>query len=294
MTDDELSRRSALRLGAGGLAAATAGGLAGCSSVPFIGGGGGDAGSSKVRKWAFKPGYVGQGDPYRARYLDLSAIDDASEHLANSYVEEASTDFEQYFGEPLGVERGDETWTMALGKMRVGHVTHSVSDAVATVESKYDFTEDEKIDGYTTVVGSESRVGFALDGSTVIFVRVFEEPRTALENLIRTRNGDIDRYAADEEFGPVVDAVDGDDVIAEEASNIDGVVAEGSGATFQGETTKLLSPRVYKSKSDYDREKIQSDVDELDDVSVTFAGSVVKFESEIATADYNRYVSFET
>jgi len=285
MTENELSRRSVLRLGAGGVAAATASGLAGCSSIPFLGGGGG-GGSSTTQNWAYDPGEVVDQDTYTPRYRSISAIRDAEDELPDQVFENEEVRFEQRYGNPLDVDFDEADWTLRLGRAGVGSVPHTVEDVVENLEDEFDFDEDDEVDGYTTVVGPNETRGYAVDGSTVLWVRA-RDAVDALEELIATQSGDVDMYVdEDDDFADAITNVDGDVVSASVGGNQEDVVATGSAATFNGETTTAAGAQVFDERDDVDRERFRELASEQDDLSVGFSGRVVTFERTIDTDEY--------
>lgn len=286
VTDDELSRRSALRLGAGGLAAATAGGLAGCSSIPFLGGGGG-GGSSTVQKWAYAPGEIADQESYVPQYRSFSAIRAAAEELPDNFVTATESRVETRFEDLLDVDAEDVEWEVDLSAFAVASVNHTVADAVEHLEDELDFDEDDEVNGYTTVVGPDGVRGYALDGSTVIVGAVESDVAGALEDVIGTQRGDVDMYVdEDEDFADAVTNVDGDTVRASVGGFQDNVVATGTAATFEGEETTAAGAQVFDDRDDVDRERFREFANEEDDLSVSFSGRVVTFERTLDTDEY--------
>jgi hypothetical protein len=285
MTGEQLSRRSALRLGASGLAAATTAGLAGCSSIPFLGGGGG-GGSSTVQNWAYDPGEVADQDSYSPEYQSLSAIRNVEDELPNQVVYVAEGRFEQRYGDPLDVDFDEADWILGLGQVGVASVPHTVEDVVENLEDEFEFDEDDEVDGYTTVIGPSETVGYALDGSMVLLVQA-RDAVDGLEETIATQSGDVDMYVdEDEDFADAITNVDGDEVRVSLGASQENVVATGTAATFSGSETTTTGAQVFDEQDDVNRERFRELAREQDDLSVGFSGRVVTFERTLNTDEY--------
>jgi len=285
MTDGRLSRRDVLRLGVGGLAAATASGLAGCSSIPFLGGGGG-GGSSTVQNWAYDPGEVADQNAYTPEYRSISAIRSVEDELPDSVVDREKRIFAGGYGNPLDLDFDEADWTLSLGRAGVGSVQHTVEDVVEHLEDEFGFDEDDEVDGYTTVIGPNETQGYAVDGSTVIWANA-RDAVDALEELIATQSGDVDMYVdEDEDFADAITNVDGDIVRASVGAARENVVATGTAATFNGDETTATGAQVFAERDDVDRERFRELAGEQDDLSVSFSGRVVTFERTLGTDEY--------
>lgn len=262
MTDSDrsrpgVSRREALRLGAGTAAAGAVGGLAGCSSIPFLGGGGG-GGSKRMRTWLVDPGELADRDRYDPVYLDYGALLDAEEELSDGAFDFAEEAYWMRYGGPFDVDIEDANWAMTLGSqsLRVFGASYSRSDIVDHLTNDFDFEEeDDRVSGFSILLGPEERSGVALDGSVILFVNRTEDPRDDLEVLIEAKNGETDLYAEeDEDVGAALDAVDGDHLLLTEAAPTEDVAAMAVAATFDGETTERTAALVFDDEDAVDEE----------------------------------------
>ena len=287
MTDRSLSRRTVLKTGAGAVAAGVTASLAGCSAIPGFGDDG-NQGSKEIQDWAFEPGEIGNQDSYRARYQNYGSIRDNEDEFDSEYFDRVESQYESRYGDRLDIDFEDADWQVRLGQAQVLSADHTVEDVVDHLEDEFDYEEDDDdVDGYTTIVGPNERDGYAADGSTVLHVRVSEDVADALEDLIATQNGDIDMWADEEEdFSEAVTNVSGDVASAGIGGFAEDVVASGSSATFDGETTQQQFVRVYEEEDDIDKEEIREAVEDEDDASVSFNGRVVVFEGETDTDEY--------
>jgi len=287
MTDRSLSRRTVLKTSAGAVAAGVTSGLAGCSAIPGFGDGG-SQGSNEIQDWAFEPGEIGNQDSYRARYQNYGSIRDNEDEFDSEYFGGVESQYESRYGDRLDIDFEDADWGIRLGQAQVLSADHTVEDVVDQLEDEFEYEDDDDdVDGYTTIVGPNERDGYAVDGSTVLHVRVSEDVADALEDLIATQNGDIDMWADEEEdFSEAVTNVSGDVVSAGVGGFSEDVVASGSSATFNGETTKQQFAQVYEEEDDIDKENKRERVSDEDDASVSFNGRVVVFEGETDTDEY--------
>lgn len=260
----ELSRRETLRVGAGAAAAGVVGGLAGCSSVPFLGGGG-SSGSQAMRDWLVDPGELADRDRYDPVYLDYGALLDAEEELSDGAFEFAEDGYETRYEDVVDVDIEDANWALALGtgRFRVLSANHSRSDVVEHLEDDLDFDEeDERVSGFSVLLGPEETRGVALDGSVILIVSSVGDPEDALEVLIEAQSGEADLYAEeDEDVGAALDAVDGDHLLLTEDGPTDDVEALAVAATLDGETTERTAALVFDDEDAVD-EDLLDDIEE--------------------------------
>ncbi len=287
MTDRSLSRRTVLKTGAGALAAGAMSGLAGCSSIPIIGGGGGNQGSKELQNWAYDPGELGSRDNYFPRYRNLGSIRDNEDNFDSEYYDGVESGYEQQYAQFLDIDFEDANWDLNLGQFGVLSADHTVEDVVSNLEDQ-DFEEDESdVSGYTTIVGPNSTQAYAADGSLVLWCRVQEDSSGAIEDFISSQNGEIDMWVDEEEdFAEAVDNVSGDVVGASLRDGEGDVVASGNAAQFNGETTTQLFASVYDDQDDFDKQEIREQAQESDDFSVSFSGRVVIAERDVDTDEY--------
>lgn len=286
MDDRSHSRRSVLQASAGVVAAATTSGLAGCSAIPGLGGGG-TSGSKRIENWAFVPGEVADQGSYTPYYRSYDAVRGVEDELADVYYHRIEEDYRRQYQGPLDVDFDDARWTVTLGDCKVIRANHTVDDVVDNLTDESDFEEADDVHGYTTVVGPEDRYGYAIDGSTILSAFGIEDAADALENLIDTQNGEIAMTVDENEvFVDALDPIEGDFVFVDSVDLGGKIVGRGRSATFEGETTTVQTADVYEDEEEYDEAEIREWASENDDVSASFHGRVVVSEDEWDTDEY--------
>jgi hypothetical protein len=275
-----VSRRSALRIGAGAAAAGIVAGLAGCSSVPLLGGGGGSSGSQAMRDWLVEPGELADRNQYAPVYLDYGALLDVEDELDDGLFNAIEDGYETRYEDPFDVDIEDANWGLRLGTplFRVFSGSYSRTDAVAHLEDEFDFDEqDDRVGGFSIVLGPEELSGVALDGSVILFVNRTEDPADNLEVLIEAQSGEAEMYAEENEAaGAALDAVDGDHLTLTENGPTDDVEALAVAATFDGETTERTAALVFDDEDAVD-EDLLDDVEadtEWDEMETSTDGRV--------------------
>lgn len=274
-----LSRRTALKLGAGTAAASTLGGLAGCSSLPIIGGGGG----SSMRDWLVEPGEIRDRDTYEATYRDFAAIADHEDDLADDVYDPVAETFDSRYGSLLDIEMGEADWELLLGGRRTTAFSgpYNRSAVVEALEGLGFDREDGRVNGFTLLT-ADAR-GVALDGSTVLAVRAVPDPAGALETFVGVKSGGADLFPEENDaVAAVLDAVDGDHVTLSEQGPTDAVEAVAVSATLDGETTARTAALAFDDEGDVDEELLGEieEGTEWDDIETSTDGRLGIVEGE--------------
>jgi len=280
-----ISRRTALKLGAGTAAATTLGGLAGCSSLPIIGNGGG----SSMRDWLVDPGEVRDRDTYQATYREFPALADHEDDLSDDVYDSEAERFESRYDSLLDVEMSEANWELLLGGPRTAAFSGSYnrSEVVESYEELGFDREDQRVGGFT-IVTAQGRAA-ALDGSLALSVRDTPDPVDSLETFIEAKSGDTDLYPEEEDaVGAVLDAVDGSYLTVSENGPTDAVEAVAVSATFDGETTARTAALAFDDEDEVDEEllgEIEEGTD-WDDIDTSTDGRIGLVEGEQDTDEF--------
>ncbi|WP_332898870.1 hypothetical protein [Haladaptatus sp. CMSO5] len=290
-------RSTGLLVGAGAM-----GGLAGCSSIPFVGG------DTSWTNWLPEPGTFRNQDHYQTYYIEPQDIAEYEDELDDGYDL-----FEDFFSPPgaLDVDFDEVEGMVIAPTMRVFMGSFTVEDVVNELEDA-DFDEDDEYEGYTLFLGPEenfgSRAAAGVSDSTLLYGSASEDgPIDGLETLIDTSNGEEDRYMAEsEDFATLVDELGGGHflyAITHEETEIDDPengqfeheVARGARIQFDAETSSRKWVRVFEEADDVDLGDVEDWVDEndgsdeafddYDDISVSQSGRAAVVTGTIDTDD---------
>jgi hypothetical protein len=293
MSEQGVSRRNVLKLGAGAVAASGVASLAGCSAF-----GGGGGGSGKVAKYAFEPGEITEADHYQVSYQNVPAYVNNEDAFSSDAWDQYEESFETRYDDTLGIDIDDAKWHVRLGSVvRVLRANYDSDDVAGELEDQeYDDDEGEK--GYTLWTRENGSRGYATDGSTVISARRANEesPEDVLETVIGVLTGDTNKYKKESDsFGTVQSKVGSGDSVSfstadpdSETSFFDNVVGSGSSGKLKGDTTKVTIAFVFEEGDDVpdkdDRgefaEDFLEDQADYDDVSHSKSGRAAKFTGE--------------
>lgn len=233
-----------------------------------------------MRDWLVDPGELADRDQYAPVYLDYGALLDVEEELSDGAFDFAAEGYETRYEDLVDVDIEDANWALALGtgRFRVLSANHSRSDVVEHLEDDLDLDEeDERVSGFSIVLGPEELSGVALDGSVILIVTGVADPQDHLEVLIEAQSGEAEMYAEENEAaGAALDAVDGDHLTLTEDGPTDDVEALAVAATFDGETTERTAALVFDDEDAVD-EDLLGDVEadtEWDEIETSTDGRV--------------------
>lgn len=290
MTSGQLSRRTLLQTGAGGLAAGVASGLAGCSAIPGLGGGA-DQSTKAFQNWLFDVEEVFGIEYLNVTYLENDVIREQWDALRDRYRERLVFNYGSRFGDYLPIEFGDADWTLSIGDVAVARVDHDRQKSVdALVEAMSGMAVDrEDLHGYTTLVDEENEHGYALDGSHVLFYQQSYSEAGAdaqIETVVGTQSGEVETLGdRDTDLATVVKRIDGDmiklHVQPEEQT------AAARGATLGSETTTERLLILYNSADEIDQEIVEKNLNNSLWTEVSFDGREVTAKRESETAEFS-------
>ena len=303
MTDD-LSRRDTLRIGAATAGLGVIGGLSGCSSIPFLGGG-----SSAYDSWLPEPGVIVEDtDHYSFSYSDAKAIRNNEDNFDEDVFETYESTEDSFPLEQMNVDF-DEVNSQISVKGSNGVITGKFKkDEVGSELEDDDFEEDGDHEGYTLYTKQESQ-GVAVKKNEAVYAQMGffsggdNTPTDVLEALIDTKKGNEERYAkAEEDFKTLIGKLgsgtlvyggtqEEPDETNADAGRFEGAVARGSKLTVNGETSKAKRIVVFNSKDDIDMNDVEdwtdSDAfDDYDNVNSSKNGRAVVVTAKIDTDDY--------
>jgi len=296
---DELSRRAAIKLGAATAGVGAMGGLAGCSSIPFIGGGGG------YTNWLAEPGVVADDDAYRFSWTDAQQVrnneDEFDEDVYDSYES-----FNEERLDQAGLDYDDVNTFLSFQTVTVVDASFDRDDVADELEDN-DYEDDTDHEGYTIYLGDNEFRAVGVSGSDLIYGRRNSDNDAVevVEAAIDTNNGDEDRY------------VDENDDFAELTSNLgtgtftsggtidndSDQVASGRTLSVNGEISSVEAISVFDEADDLDQDDVDDlqeegeDSNDVDNFSATKTGRVLTVSydvdtDEIGTGEFGGFVGF--
>lgn len=300
MTDRRVPRRTVLRTGAGGVAAAALSGLAGCGDL-FPGG---DEGRSAYTEWIAEPGTYTDQEHIGFDYFEPATL--------SQYDDELGVFYETYEGAaavPPLREAADVDFDEIDAVTRLTLVTVLEVDydrgAVADELEADGFVDEADHEDYTIYLADDESFGVGIDGSTLVVGRGAEDlaPEEVVERTVDTANQEEDRYVdEDEAFAEITDAVGSEmlvfgsryDPVEEtriEQARFEGGV--GNAETFQvdGETTDTTEVFLFEDDDDVDEDVVEDYVDEVtayedhDRTTISADGRLVEITGSVDTAD---------
>ena len=303
---DETTRRTALKSGATAVSLLAVGSLSGCSSIPFLSGGG------SYTEWVPAPDGFQESESLTVYQSKPSEIADNEDNFDEDYydenlendVDKLDIDYEDMtlnigvlagFSLPVQVYDGD-------------YEAQTVVDALEDEDTgEGPFAEDGEYEGYTVYLNDSDdapdnpQTAYGLDGTLVVEASATEDldAEEMLELVIDTNNGDGTLFTDDsEDFSALTDELgDGTTLVggvSEDASEEDdpdngsfeGAVASGRVVTVNGETSDLKYVVVWDSEGDADEGDLEDyadnalddEFDPNDDPSVGVSGRVGTIE----------------
>lgn len=296
------TRRDVLRTGAaaGGLAAL--GGLAGCSSIPLIGGGAGG-----YAQWLYAPGAIGDGDHYAFSYQNDQAIRNNEDEFDESYFDRQESTEDSFPLNDMGVDYDEVNNRLSLGTGGVVNGQFQQSDVVDELDDEDYDDEDEDYSGYAIYQKNDSRAVGVRNNQAVYVQAGFGgdvDVVDAVETIIDTKTGDEDRYQNEsEDMNTVLNQVGSGDIVfgftREEVDDtntdrgqFEGQVGTGVQANFNGDTTNVKYAIVHADSDEVDMDEIEDWVDDsdtfddVDNVSTNQNGRTAVITGQIDTDDW--------
>jgi hypothetical protein len=291
-----------LRTGAavGGLAAL--GGLAGCSSIPFVGGGAGS-----YAQWLYAPGAIGDGDHYSFSYQNDRAIRNNEDEFDSSYFDRQESAEDSFPLDPMGVDYDEVNDRLNLGTGGVVNGQFQRSDVVDELDDEDYDDEDDDYSGYAIYQKNDQRAVGVKNNQAVHVQTGFGgnvDVVDAVETIIDTKTGDEDRYQDEsEDMNTVLNQVGSGDVVfgftQEEVDDtntdrgqFEGQVGTGVQANFNGDTTNVRYVIVHADSDAVDMDDVEDWVDDsdtfddVDNVSTNQNGRSVVIAGQIDTDDW--------
>jgi hypothetical protein len=248
----DFSRREYLRIGTATAALGTLGSLAGCSSIPFVGGGG------NYQAWLPEPGTISDRDDYSFTFLDSKTVVnnedefdsdtfDRVERLAAGYREQVDVDFDE-----TNTILTFQSTAVVTGQYNTGDVTDELD--------RNDFDEEGDYKGTTVFLADDESMAVGVSGAALAFARPMggEDADEIVELMIDTRRGDEDRYVEEnEDLQTALDAVGNGTAVGGTTSPGLGsdIVGIGSSLQVNGSTSNLDISLVFDDESDADTDE---------------------------------------
>ena len=268
------TRRQLLKTSGAAVGAGVLTGLAGCSSIPFIGGGGAGA----YRSWLPAPGEISDSDHYGFAYIDYNKIQNNEDNFDEDFYENLEND-----PDTLGLDFEDMNNVISSDGFSVLNASFNKSDVVDALEDEDEgeYEQDGSQNNYDIFVPANSDEPFeayGVSGSTVIQSRSVggDDAVDVLESAIEVNNGNIDRYHQDSDAfnklsnvtgggtfvtGRTYEETDGDNP---EGGQFENSVASGRSVTVNGGSSNVKSVVVFDSSDDVDTGDLEDWVDEQD------------------------------
>jgi hypothetical protein len=295
------TRRDVLRTGAaaGGLAAL--GGLAGCSSIPFVGGGGGYA------QWLYAPGEIGDRDHYGFSYQNDQAIRNNEDEFDSSYFDRQESSEDNFPLEQMGVDYDEVKNRLSIGTVGVINGNFQKSDVVDELDDNDFDDEDDNYSGYA-IYQKEDSLAIGVQNNQAVYVQPrfggVDDVVDAVETIIDTKTGDEDRYQNENDaMNVILNQVGGGDIVfgttQEEADDtntdraqFEGQVGTGVQGNFNGDTTNVKYALIFADSDEVDMDDIEDWVDDsdtfddVDNVSTNQNGRTAVITGQIDTDDW--------
>ena len=275
MFDGPYSRRRLLRRGLATAGAGTLLGVAGCSGLNPLGGGG----AGVYADWLAVPDDVGDSDHYQFTHLNTEAIEASEDELPDEF----DVSFFESTWDPVDVDWEDTSTILFYQSITVVEAEFTREDVVDDLEDE-DYDDDTEHLGYTIYLGPNEVRALAVGDSTLVVVSgaYQSDPVDTLEAVLDAENGDEERYGDDSEdmatltgelgagsvvTGRTLEEVDNDNP---DNGRFDHMVARGSSTTIDGDTAQRKWVVVYDEASDVDLDDLEDWVDENDGSGGTF------------------------
>jgi hypothetical protein len=280
---DHPMRRDVLRaVAAGGVA-----GLAGCSSLPLIGG---DGGGSPARDWLFDPTAFTDEVRLSIEFRAPAALD---EHRDQLHPEVAEGRTAPFYTDALAAE--DTDWALRItdplldGPVQFAYGGSFDEDAAREASTAAwtggETVDGESIEGYETLSNDEEGHGAYRAGHAV---SARPATRDEFERLVAGAESGDERLAdVDDDVAEFLDELGFDHAVQGGILPGDGDYFDGSGTSYRvdGEETTLRLVRLNDDLTETQFREIGEEVDGLRDLSIDAEGPV---RSLTAVADTDR------
>ena len=295
----QTSRRGLLRAGTG---IAVSLGLAGCSSIPGLGGGG------NYRNWLHEPGQLRDANHYQMTYVDATTVVDNRSELSDQTFSTLEPFVNSSAG-VAGVDIHDADWSVSTNATQVTSCSRSRDELMGDLEND-NYGEETEYNGYTIMTpdGTDQPTrAMAVQQGTIIDVNRLGEPVEGAEDVIDVKRAERPRYAEQSEaFSTLVGAVNNESILYlltrdrtevdnPESGQFDGSVGIGIEYTINGANSDIQYIIAYESEADVDTGDLQDWVDAnngqdqlLDDVEgleVSQSGAAGTVSGQIDTDD---------
>lgn len=290
MQHDKFSRRSILRTGGVGLATVAAGGLAGCSGIPLIGGG--DDSGSTYHKWLPNPDDLTGQDHY---YFSQQNFDDIHDNEAE-FDDDRDEVYQDHFG-LLDLTSREVSSRISIDAGFVLQGDFSTSRLEETLASDADYDDETDLEGFTIYLGPDERRAVGVSGSAIVsgWGNDENDPVETVELIIDAKNGNVDRYSDEsEDFDALVNSLGSGSLTSgrtfepreedlPESGRLENSVASGLRRTIKGETTDFELTLVFEDADDVDENDLEDyqeyweDSSDVDDPSFSTSGRAVTF-----------------
>lgn len=296
---DELSRRAAIKLGAATAGVGAMGGLAGCSSIPFIGGGSG------YTNWLPEPGVIADADSYGFSWTDAQQVrnneDEFDDDVYDSYESANEDRLDQ-----AGLDYDDVNTFLSFQSVTVVDASFNRDDVAGELEDN-DFDDDTDHEGYTIYLSNSEFQAVGVSGNDLVYGRRNSENDAVevVELAIDTNNGDEDRYVDEnDDFAELVSNLSsGTFTSGRTIDNDSDQVASGRTVSVNGSTSNVESVTVYDEADDLDQDDVDDlqeegeDSNDVENFSANKNGRVLTViydvdTDKIGTGDFGGFVGF--
>ena len=265
MSDGEYTRRTLLRRWTAAISAGALANIAGCGGLNPLGVFGG-----AYAHWLPAPDELGDSDHYSFTYLDMETIESNEDNIDGDSF---GMDTIDSFWDPLSFDWGDTSTLLLVGQVVVIEAEFSREDAGSDLEDE-DYEEATEYEGFTVFLGPNESDAFALGDNTVLRGGGYgvEDLVDQLEVVIDAQNRNADHYGDEnedmstllDELGGTLDSgstMEESDSDNPESGAFENMVAQGSTATINGETSDRKWVIVYDEQDDVDTGDLEDWVD---------------------------------
>jgi hypothetical protein len=280
MDQPDLTRRDALRTGAGLIAVGAVGSTAGClDSIPFVGGG------ANYTSWIPAADEFQEDENLSFSFSNNNTFANNEDNFDSDYWDQTEQDVDA-----LDIDFEDITFDLSFGPYQIydgNYDQQTVIDALEDDDTgRGEYDEEGEYEGYTVYlpdnVAGSPRTAYGVNGTTVVRASATREEDDAegvLEIAIDTDNGNETRFVDDnEDFGLLTDELGSGTTVSGSVSEdeteddnpefgqFEGAVGSGSTLTVNGENSNFKYVVIYDSESDTDQAVLEDFFDEaLDD-----------------------------
>lgn len=269
VSEKRLSRRRLLQTTGATAGLLATGSLAGCGSIPFIGGG------NSLSEWIPDPDeYDSEGTSFNA--LNYSKIAENEDFFDEDTFDSLESSGESTV-EPLDIDYEDVTMAAQAGPASIWNGNYENQTVIEALEDEDtgqgEFEEDDTYEGYKVYIlqeaADEPNIAYAVNGTTVVQTRRRGEENAVdmAEIMIDTKTGNGTRLVDEEEqFKTLLNEVGSGTIISgnffpdsevedtnEDQGRFEGTIAQGSRLNINGETSDGKWVYVFDSEGDGDQ-----------------------------------------